>query len=66
MKTIRRLHGISYWGMQDPDEIRDFIKTNVRKEWKADAKSEGLNASKDPWLQILPRRTWTLEVVRGG
>ncbi len=64
MNTIRRLQGVSYWLMQDPDEIADFININVRKEWETDATEERRNVSRDPWLQTLYGRAWSLELVR--
>jgi hypothetical protein len=37
---IRRLEGISYWVIDDPDAIYDFINFEIRKEWESDARSE--------------------------
>jgi len=39
--------------IEDPDGIYDFINTNVRREWEADAKEEGRNPLDDPWLKAL-------------
>jgi hypothetical protein len=48
---------------EDPDEIRDFIKTNLRQEWEADLKEEGRTMGEDHWLKTLSGRRWRLEVV---
>ena len=45
---IRRLEGISYWVIDDPDAIYDFINTEIRKEWEADARSEHRDPKDDP------------------
>jgi hypothetical protein len=34
--TARRLHGIEYLMLEDSDDIRDFVNTEVRKELEAD------------------------------
>lgn len=64
---LRRLDGISYWVIEDPDAIRDFINTEVRREWNFDVLSL---PEDDPaagvWLQDLPKRTWALEIVETG
>lgn len=49
--------------MEDPNEIRDFINTNLRQEWEADLKDQGRSLGSDQWLQTLPKRRWRLEVV---
>lgn len=38
---MRRLDGIAYWIIGDPEAIYDFINSRGRKEWIADAKFEG-------------------------
>lgn len=63
LTVLRRLQGITYWVTKDPDEIRDFINTNLRQEWEADLKEEGRNVGEDDWLRTLSRRRWRLEVV---
>ncbi|MEK6919516.1 MAG: hypothetical protein AABX62_00570, partial [Thermoproteota archaeon] len=63
MTTLRRLQGITYWVIEKPDEISDFINTNIRKEWGADLRGEGRDLGEDPWLQTLSRRRWRLEAV---
>ena len=60
---IRRLEGVTYWVIVDPDGIYDFINNEIRKEWEADARSEGRNPQDDLWLQTLPKRRWSLEIV---
>ena len=60
---IRRLEGISYWVIEDPDAIYDFVNTEVRKEWEVDARSEHRNPKDDPWLKTLARRRWRLELM---
>jgi hypothetical protein len=60
---IRRLEGISYWVIDDPDAIYDFINTEIRKEWEADARSEHRDPKDDPWLKTLPKRKWHLEIM---
>lgn len=64
---LRRLDGVSYWVIEDPHGIRDFINTEVRKEWDFDVRSL---PEDDPaagaWLQDLPKRAWTLEIVETG
>jgi len=64
---LRRLDGISYWVIEDPDGIWDFINTEIRKEWDFDVRSLPRN---DPaagaWLRDLPHRKWTLEIVEIG
>jgi hypothetical protein len=60
---IRRLEGISYWVIDDPDAIYDFVNSVVRKEWEADARSEGRDPKDDPWLMNLARRKWHLEIM---
>ncbi len=63
MTTLRRLQGITYWVIENPGEIVDFINSNIRKEWEADLRSVGRDRREDPWLQTLSRRRWRLEVV---
>lgn len=63
MTPLRRLQGITYWVIDDEDGIRDFINTNVRKEWEADVRSVGRNPSEDPWLHALSGRRWRLQTL---
>lgn len=61
---LRRLEGISYWVIEDPDGIHDFINTEVRKEWEEDVRSLPDDPASGVWLATLPRRRWRLDVVR--
>lgn len=61
---LRRLEGISYWVIEDPDGIHDFINTEVRKEWEEDVRSLPDDPASGAWLATLPRRRWRLDVVR--
>jgi hypothetical protein len=64
---IRILEGITYWVIDDPDAIYDFINSQVRKEWESDARSEHRDPKDDPWLTTLARRKWrlkTMEITR--
>jgi hypothetical protein len=60
---LRRLDGITYWVIEDPNDIYDFINTEIRKEWTSDAKDEGRNPREDAWLQELSKRQWRLEIL---
>jgi len=62
MTPIRRLEGITYWVIEDPDGIRDFINKEIRKEWEEDARSEGRDPQKDQWLKILSKVKWSLKI----
>jgi hypothetical protein len=58
---IRRLDGISYWVIEDPDAIYDFVNVELRREWEEDARSEGRDPKQDAWLKALAERRWILE-----
>jgi hypothetical protein len=60
---IRRLEGISYWVIDNPDAIYDFVNSEARREWEADAKSEHRDPKDDPWLTTLAKRKWHLEIM---
>ncbi len=60
---LRRLQGITYWVIENPEDIYDFINTNVRVEWEADVEFAGGIPRKDPWLQTLSNRVWRLGIV---
>jgi hypothetical protein len=60
---LRRLTGITYWVIEDPEGIYDFINTEIRREWEADAVSEYRDPSEDEWLRTLPQRRWSLEIA---
>ena len=66
MITLRRLDGVTYWVIEDPNEIHEFIDTQIRKEWTQDAKDEGRDPRDDAWLQALPQRKWCLEILELG
>jgi hypothetical protein len=63
MTSIRRLDGITYWVIESPEDMHEFINTEIRKEWTADARDEGRDPQEDPWLQGLSSRRWVLEVL---
>jgi len=60
---IRRLEGITYWVIEDPDGIYDYINTEIQKEWEADAQSEHRDPNDDLWLGTLSQRKWSLEIM---
>jgi hypothetical protein len=60
---IRRLDGITYWVIENPEGIYDFINTEIRKEWTEDARSEHRNPEDDQWLRTLSQRKWSLEIA---
>ena len=60
---IRGLEGITYWVIDEPDAIYDFVNSVLRKEWEADARSERRDPKDDPWLPTLARRKWHLEIM---
>jgi hypothetical protein len=60
---IRRLGGITYWVVEDPEAIGDFINAEIRKEWETDALSEHRDPETDMWLKNLSKRKWRLEIV---
>ena len=66
MTPIRRLDGITYLVIADPEAIHDFINTEIRHEWEEDARSESRDPEEDLWLKTLPKREWTLEIVDMG
>jgi hypothetical protein len=57
LKTpIRRLEGITYWVIEDPDAIHDFMNNELQKEWEEDARTEHRDPTKDTWLKTLSKR----------
>jgi hypothetical protein len=60
---LRRLEGISYWVIEDPSGIRDFINREIQKEWETDARFEHRDPKDDSWLKTLPKRKWSLEIT---
>jgi hypothetical protein len=64
LKTpIRRLDGIAYWVIEDPDGIHDFVSNELRKEWEEDARTEHRDPKEDTWLKTLSKRRWKLRMV---
>ena len=61
--SIRRLEGITYWVIGDPDAIYDFVNSEIRQEWETDARSEHRDPEDEPWLKTLTRRKWHLEIM---
>lgn len=62
-RTLRRLQGITYWIINDQNEIRRFINTNVKAEWKRDNQKDGVDSRKDDWLLSLPKRKWHTSIL---
>jgi hypothetical protein len=60
---IRRLEGITYWVIEDAAGIHDFINTEIRREWAADARFEQRGPSDDALLRTLSNRTWQLQII---
>ncbi len=63
MTTLRKLDGITYWVIEDPNEIHEFMNTQIRQEWIQDAKDEGRDPQDDTWLHALPQLKWRLEIL---
>jgi hypothetical protein len=61
---IRRLEGISYWVIEDPEAIKDYINTEIRKEWEYDVKSTPNDPASGPWLATLSKRDWRLVALK--
>jgi hypothetical protein len=55
--------GITYWVIVDSEAIRDFINTEIRREWEADAVSEHRDPRDDYWLKTLSEREWSLKTM---
>jgi len=62
-RVIRRLEGITYWIIDNREEIRTFINVNVRREWEEDNLNDGIDSRKDDWLLNLSRREWRLRTL---
>jgi len=60
---IRRLEGISYWVIEGPEAIGDYVNTEIRKEWEYDAKCTPNDPAGGAWLATLSKRNWRLEIV---
>jgi len=63
---LRRLEGITYWVIDDPEAICDFINTEVRKEWEQDVKTMSGDPAGGVWLETLRSRKWRLRIVQIG
>jgi hypothetical protein len=64
LKTpLRRLDGITYWVIEDPDGICDYINIEIRKEWETDARFERREPNDNPWLKNLSKRKWSLKIM---
>ena len=63
---LRRLEGITYWVIEDPEAIRDFINKEVRKEWAQDIKAMAGDPASGVWLETLRSRKWRLRIVHTG
>jgi hypothetical protein len=60
---VRRLEGITYCVIEDPEAIHDFINTEIKRQWETDATSEHPDPKKDPWLKTLTKRGWSVEIM---
>ena len=58
------MEGISYWVIEDPEAIRDYINTEIRKEWEYDTKCTPNDPAGGAWLATLSKRDWRLEIVK--
>ena len=63
MSILRRFDGVSYWVIEDPREISEFVNINIRKEWESDCVFEGKDPGRSEWLLSLKERKWELKVV---
>ena len=63
---VRRLCGITYWVIDDPEGIYDFVNNEVQTEWEADTRFECRKPAEDHWLRTLSKRRWSLEVAGMG
>jgi hypothetical protein len=61
LNPVRTLEGITYWVIEDPADIKEFVDVVLRKEWEADMEDDG-RPSKD-WLTDMLRRGWSLQVL---
>jgi len=63
LTPVRRLEGVTYWVIENPVNIGDYVNTVLRKEWEADLRSEGRDPQNDGWLDDLLRRRWELRIL---
>lgn len=61
-RVLRKLEGITYWVIEDPEEIRELVCDNIRKEWEADI-AEQKDHESGRWLASIRTRRWRLEAV---
>ena len=62
-QLLKRVEGITYWVIDGPKQIRKFINTNLRQEWKKDAETDGVDPGRDPWLRDLSKMEWSLQTI---
>jgi hypothetical protein len=60
---LRRLEGMAYWVIEDPEAIRDYINKEIRNDRETDARQEHLEPKHDPWLKTLSNRKWSLRII---
>ena len=58
LSPLRRVDGVSYWVIENPDEIYDFV-VNI----SAPSGSSSRDPSEYRWLQTLSNRRWRSEIV---
>jgi hypothetical protein len=61
-RVLRKLDGITYWVIEDPEEIRELVCDNIRMEWEADI-AEQKDHEEGAWLGTIQARDWRLKVV---
>ena len=61
-RVLRKLEGITYWVIEDPEEIRELVCDNIRKEWEADI-AEQKDHEGGTWLGTIQARDWRLEEI---
>lgn len=64
LNPLRRVEGITYWTISDPNQIRRFMNENIRHEWKKDDESDNLDPRNDPWLRGLSKLNWSLRTIK--
>ena len=61
-RVLRKLEGITYWVIDDPEEIRELVCDNIRKEWETDI-AELKDHEGGRWLASIRTRRWRLEAI---
>ena len=61
-RVLRKLEGITYWVIEDPEEIRELVCDYIRKEWEADI-AEQKDHEEGRWLESIKKRRGKLIVV---